>query len=239
MPNSDTWDGFVYPYLKLMSDSYITSRVIRKQTFCICGNTDADQLRVNREADQRLCFRYIDSTIPLLPKTEISSLKQTSVTVQLDLCRTRSETRALVFSSRGSYHYGFCLQVLKMYAWEPSFMKKVQTIRNMEISKLWSYAILTAINIVFAIHSPFIVRKLQYLVLKKPGVSTTCMFGIDLRVINLRKLEYTVRFRVYNYLRHDFYFWTDSVLLFRCLCRPNSIQDSVRLSIIQHEIAYM
>ena len=36
-------------------------------------------------------------------------------------------------------------------------MKKVQSIRNMEIQKLWSYAILTATTIVFAIHSPFIV----------------------------------------------------------------------------------
>ena len=31
-------------------------------------------LRGNREADQRLCFRYSDITIPLLPKSEISSL---------------------------------------------------------------------------------------------------------------------------------------------------------------------
>ena len=30
--------------------------------------------RGNREADQRLCFRYLDSTIPLLPKSKISSL---------------------------------------------------------------------------------------------------------------------------------------------------------------------
>ena len=50
------------------------SRVVRKPAFCICENKDADQLRGNREADQRLCFRYIDSTIPLLPKYEISSL---------------------------------------------------------------------------------------------------------------------------------------------------------------------
>ena len=41
-------------------------RVLRKPAFCICENKDADQLRGNREADQRLCFRYIDSTIPLL-----------------------------------------------------------------------------------------------------------------------------------------------------------------------------
>ena len=48
--------------------------IVRKPAFCICENKDADQLRGNREADQRLCFRYIDSTIPLLPTYEISSL---------------------------------------------------------------------------------------------------------------------------------------------------------------------
>ena len=48
------------------------SLVVRKQAFCICENKDADKLRGNLEADQRLCFRYIDSTIPLLPKYEIS-----------------------------------------------------------------------------------------------------------------------------------------------------------------------
>ena len=41
---------------------------MRKPAFCICENKDADQLRGNREADQRLCFRYIDGTIPLLPE---------------------------------------------------------------------------------------------------------------------------------------------------------------------------
>ena len=50
------------------------SRIMRKPTFCICENKDADQLRGNREADQRFCFRYIDSTIPLLSKSEISCL---------------------------------------------------------------------------------------------------------------------------------------------------------------------
>ena len=50
------------------------SRIVRKPAFCICENKDADQLRGDREADQRLCFRYTDSTIPLLFKSEISSL---------------------------------------------------------------------------------------------------------------------------------------------------------------------
>ena len=40
---------------------------MRKPAFCICKNKDADQLPGNREADQRLCFHYIDGTIPLLP----------------------------------------------------------------------------------------------------------------------------------------------------------------------------
>ena len=40
---------------------------MRKLAFCICENKDADQLHGNREADLRLCFRYTDSTIPLLP----------------------------------------------------------------------------------------------------------------------------------------------------------------------------
>ena len=53
---------------------YNMSLVMRKPDLCICENKDADQLRGNREADQRLCFRYTDSTVPLLPKSEISKL---------------------------------------------------------------------------------------------------------------------------------------------------------------------
>ena len=44
------------------------SLLMRKPDFCIWENKDADQLRGKREADQRLGFRYTDSTIPLLPK---------------------------------------------------------------------------------------------------------------------------------------------------------------------------
>ena len=50
------------------------SRDVRKPDFCICENKAADQLCGYCTTDQRLCFRYMDSTIPLLPKSEISSL---------------------------------------------------------------------------------------------------------------------------------------------------------------------
>ena len=58
----------------------------------MCENKDADQLRGDREADQRLCFRYTDSAIPLLSKSEISSLQPFCVAVQPGLCGTWSET---------------------------------------------------------------------------------------------------------------------------------------------------
>ena len=45
---------------------------MRKSDFCLCENKGADQLCSNCTADQRLCFRYMDSSIPLLPKSEIS-----------------------------------------------------------------------------------------------------------------------------------------------------------------------
>ena len=75
---------------------------VRKQTFCICENKDADQLRGNLEADQRLWFRYLDSTIHLLPKYKILSLCPSPVAVQPGLCQTWSESKLLVFSRRGS-----------------------------------------------------------------------------------------------------------------------------------------
>ena len=63
------------------------SRVMRKPTFCICENKDAGQLRGNRETDQRICFRYTNSAIRLLSKSEISSLKPSFVAVQRLVCQ--------------------------------------------------------------------------------------------------------------------------------------------------------
>ena len=65
---------------------------MRKPDFCLGENKDADQLRGNREADQRLCFRYTDSTISLLIKSKISSFYAASGTVHVGLCQTWLET---------------------------------------------------------------------------------------------------------------------------------------------------
>ena len=81
-------------YDRFSDRPYHLSRLMRKPTICICENKDGDQLRGNRdrEADQRLCFRYTDSTIPLLLKYEISSVYPSSEATQTSLCQTWSET---------------------------------------------------------------------------------------------------------------------------------------------------
>ena len=69
------------------------SRCMGNPTICIGENIGADQLRGNREADQRLCFRSSDST-------EISSLLFFSVTVQPGLCRTLPEHKMFLLKYR-------------------------------------------------------------------------------------------------------------------------------------------
>ena len=81
------------------------SRHMGKPTICVGENKGADQLRSDCEADQCLCFRYSESTVPLLLKSEISRFWLFSVTVQVGLCRTWSETTLLVFPRGGSYRF--------------------------------------------------------------------------------------------------------------------------------------
>ena len=74
MKLATSWVGIKHLWSR-HNQSYIKmSRDLRKPDICICENKDADQLRGNREADLRLCFRHTESAIPLLPKSEISSL---------------------------------------------------------------------------------------------------------------------------------------------------------------------
>ena len=74
---------------------------MRKPEFCLGENKGADQLRGNREADQRLCFRYTVSIFPLLLISEISSFYAASGTVHVGLCQTWSETPKTGFLESG------------------------------------------------------------------------------------------------------------------------------------------
>ena len=85
------------------------SRIGRKPDFWLCENKGADQLRSNCEADQRLCFRYTDSNIHFLLKSEISNFLPASATVQAGLCRSWSELpKAGFLASRLIYYKYKC-----------------------------------------------------------------------------------------------------------------------------------
>ena len=77
---------------------------MRKPDFCHGENKGADQLRSNCEADQCLCFRYTDSTIPplLIPKFQESSFL---LWVKRPVCvGPGRKSRSPAFSSRGSIY---------------------------------------------------------------------------------------------------------------------------------------
>ena len=73
----------------------VSAHVTRKTKALHMRKQRRKKLCSNSEAAQRLCFRYLDSTILLLSKSEILSLEPSSVAVQPDLCRTKSETKIL------------------------------------------------------------------------------------------------------------------------------------------------
>ena len=85
------------------------SRLMGKPTICIGEKKGPDQLRSNCEADQRLCFRYSDGTIPLLLKSEISSFQLFSMLART--CRFVSDLFGnhilLVFPRGGSFYEEF------------------------------------------------------------------------------------------------------------------------------------
>ena len=80
---------------------------MRKPAFCICENEDTDQLRGNREADQRLCFRYTDSIIPLLLNTKFQASNHFLWLYSPVCVRPGQKPRRPVFSQRGSNYLNF------------------------------------------------------------------------------------------------------------------------------------
>ena len=62
-------------------DGYCVA-VLRDRMFLLSLSFPVFDDSGNPEADRRLCFLYMNSTIPLLPKSKISSLLTSSVAVQ-------------------------------------------------------------------------------------------------------------------------------------------------------------
>ena len=62
--------------LMLNETEHEMSLVMRKPTFCICVNKDADQLCGDREADHGLCFRYMRSQSLYFIYTKLQASKR-------------------------------------------------------------------------------------------------------------------------------------------------------------------
>ena len=102
------------------NDNLHMSRCMGTPSICIDKNKGADQPRSNCEADQRLCFRYTDSTIPLFSKCKTSTPSPYSVTVKPGLCRTCLEPKLLVFSRTCSYYIRGNIYIFKSRISVPS-----------------------------------------------------------------------------------------------------------------------
>ena len=86
------------------------SRVMRKPDFCTRENKAADHLCGHCTDDQRLCFRYTDSTTLFLPKSKISSL----LTIFYGSTAWFVSDGKPVFSRRGSYDI-ICIFYIESY----------------------------------------------------------------------------------------------------------------------------
>ena len=75
---------------------------MRKPAFCRCENKDGDQLRGNREADQRLYFHYTDSTTLFFRYTQFQVSSHPVWLYSLVCVGPGRKPRRPVFSQRGS-----------------------------------------------------------------------------------------------------------------------------------------
>ena len=97
------------------------SRVLRKPAFCICKNKDGDQLRGNREADQRLGFptRIVQFLVYLYPKFQASSHL---LWLYSPVCvGPGRKPRRPVFSERGSYSLFLVIFILFPFSFSKIF----------------------------------------------------------------------------------------------------------------------
>ena len=109
--NRSSYDSMVY-----------MSLVMRKPAFCICENKDADQLRGDREADQRLCIRFLKVQYLYFLNTKFQASSHLLWLYSQVCVGPGRKPRRPVFSERGSYIPGICRIV-----WFEVFLKYTQS----------------------------------------------------------------------------------------------------------------
>ena len=87
--------------------------IVLSAYFCLCENKDADQLRSNSEADQRLCFRYTDSKFLFFLNQKFQASSTLLKLHRLVCVRPGQKPLRLVISRRSSY------EIKGSYSYEP------------------------------------------------------------------------------------------------------------------------
>ena len=102
---------------------------VRKPTICLCENKDADQLCSNCTADQRLCIRYSDSTIPSSPQIQNFKL----LTIFCD-CAGRFVSDLVVYPncwfSHAQAHFRLGIDYSATFLCKPNYMKNSTTLET-------------------------------------------------------------------------------------------------------------
>ena len=94
-----------------------------KPTICIGENKDADQLCSNCTADQRLCFRYSDSTFPLLLISKVYISSSTYIQSFKLLALFCDYTAWFVLDLVGNKIVGFVIRRLNAQNYPPIMIK--------------------------------------------------------------------------------------------------------------------
>ena len=81
---------------------------MREPAFCKCKNKGADQLWGNHKVDQHLCFGYIDSTMPLLSKSEISVDVRGMIKNNVDFCYKKLYSQHRLIQTK-PFRFGNCM----------------------------------------------------------------------------------------------------------------------------------
>ena len=87
--------------LSLINEIQLCRRM-RKPMICICKNKGADQLCSNCEADQHLCFCFMDSTINIVAYTKFPASSHLLCLYSLACVGSGQKHKLLVFSCKGS-----------------------------------------------------------------------------------------------------------------------------------------
>ena len=98
------------------------------------------------------------------------------------------------------------IKVLKMYAWEPSFARKIQKIRDEEVATLKKMSYLGAVQTFMFTASPFMVALASFatfVLVDEANVLNAEVAFVSLSYFNLMRMPLNQVFILFNWINHE------------------------------------